>query len=153
HQCFLAFVSNDHAYPDIFFVPTLERFADPTDDHVPAAQVNRVKFAVKNLESLIRHSHWTSGNASALPIQLVSVLKVTRGHEDEVEKAPNGLLDVYTRISWRDCPLRFPVVNNCSGDKRLSDTGLNCLPPPRRLSALSGDLGIKLQSGFPGEAY
>ncbi|ORC84095.1 uncharacterized protein TM35_000491010, partial [Trypanosoma theileri] len=57
HQCFLAFVSNKDTFPDIFFVPTLERFADPNERNVPATQVNRVKFAVKHLEPLIKYWH------------------------------------------------------------------------------------------------
>ncbi|RNC58763.1 hypothetical protein TcCL_ESM03593 [Trypanosoma cruzi] len=141
-RCFLSFRSNSEEYPDILFVPTLERFADANEENVPAAQVNRVQTALSMLVLMRQQTPRMADQSETPPTELTDVSKLTAGLEDGVESSENGLLDVYAREenarNLLRLPVRFKLENKDLGDKLLGK-----LPVPHRLSELASQLGIK----------
>ncbi|KAF8300451.1 hypothetical protein TcBrA4_0052360 [Trypanosoma cruzi] len=146
-RCFLSFRSNSEEYPDILFVPTLERFADANEENVPAAQVNRVQTALSKLVLMRQQTPRMADELETPPTELADVSKLTAGLEDGVESSENGLLDFYAREENARNLLRLPVRFKLE-NKDLGDRLLGKLPVPHRLSELASQLGIKLKKAL-----
>ncbi|KEG08383.1 hypothetical protein DQ04_07311010 [Trypanosoma grayi] len=147
-RCFMAFLSTTEAYPDILFVPTLERFADANETNVPAAQVNRVLFALKHMAPLTRHYQKKAGNADAPPTEIAEASVLTAGQEGDVEKHPNGLADVYARELVQKQELHLPEEVDAAHEKLQSEKVIHDLPPPMCLSKLASKLGIRMRKSL-----
>ncbi|KEG08382.1 hypothetical protein DQ04_07311000 [Trypanosoma grayi] len=147
-RCFMAFLSTTEAYQDILFVPTLERFADANETNVPAAQVNCVLFALKQMAPLTCLFHQKAGNTDAPPIEIAEASVLTAGQEGDVEKYQNGLVDVYARELVQKQELHLPEEVDASHDKCKSDQIINNLPAPLHLSTLASKLGIKMKKSL-----
>ncbi|RNE96502.1 uncharacterized protein Tco025E_09721 [Trypanosoma conorhini] len=147
-RCFLSFLSNDLRYHDILFVPTLERFADANAENAPAAQVNRVQTAFTKLAPVTQQTRWAADLPDLPPAEVKKASEVTAGHEEGVESARHGLLDVYARAQNALSPLRLPDPVMLQKTSVTGQHLLGPLPAPHRLRTLASRVGVTMKKAL-----